>query len=171
MALSTEGTESVCGDNAFPPLLFTHCITYSAIYHAQTYTLFTLCLLSFIYYLHFMCILRLHLCTNLGGGTWSGKAGDTTSSDGSSPKRGEAGGTPRGSGTGPPSGQAGGTPSVQEGGTLSGLGGGTTSGQGTDVSSGQEGGKENGQGGDLEACRAARKRPVGKQNMQKKGRS
>ena len=54
MALSTEGTESVCGEYAFPPLLFTHSFIYSAIYHSTN--IHIIYLVFIIFYLLF-CIL------------------------------------------------------------------------------------------------------------------
>ena len=64
MALSTEGTESVCGEYAFPPLLFTHSFIYSAIYHSTDIHIIYLVFVIFYLLFAFMCILQLHPCTN-----------------------------------------------------------------------------------------------------------
>ena len=57
MALSTDGTESVCGEYAFPPLLFTPCFTYfihSAILHRQiTHVIYLVFYLLFVFYVYF----------------------------------------------------------------------------------------------------------------------
>ena len=66
MALSTDGTESVCGENAFPPLLFT--TLFYIIYIIYTFGYFTHTVYThslpcvFIHYMCFVCILRLHPC-------------------------------------------------------------------------------------------------------------
>ena len=58
MALSTDGTESVCGEYAFPPLLFTPYFTffiYSAILHTQIiHIIYLVFYLFFVFYVYFM---------------------------------------------------------------------------------------------------------------------